>query len=142
MKTPVKCPLTDDELDALTQLLRDGLNIKSASNYLGKPLPTVEKWLRKYPRLRMAVDEAIAHHEHQMLSHATRHATRDGKVALAILERRFAHWNKPDKSEVTASVKTTTVSPALLAALAAGKEEVRPPSGGVLVNQPTSQNRG
>ena len=77
----------------------------------------------------MAVDEAVAHHEHQMLAHATRHAARDGKIAIALLERRFGHWNKADKREVTADVRQTTVSPALLAALSSGREEGAPPRG-------------
>ena len=128
-RTSTKLPIDSDRLEALTGLLRDGLTIASASKFMGIPLPTLEGWLRKYPRLRMAVDEAVAHHEHQMLAHATRHAARDGKIAIALLERRFGHWNKADKREVTADVRQTTVSPALLAALSSGREEGAPPRG-------------
>ena len=124
-RTSTKLPIDSDRLEALTGLLRDGLTIASASKFMGIPLPTLEGWLRKYPSLRMAVDESVAHHEHQLLSHATRHAQRDGKIAIALLERRYGHWNKTDKREVDAKVQSTTVSPALLAALAHGREDLR-----------------
>jgi len=141
-KSTRKPPMTDDQIGELSALLRDGLNITSAAKFLRIPLPTLEGWMRKYPMLRMAVDEAVAHHEHQMLHHATRHAQRDGKIAIALLERRFGHWNKADKREITADVTQTTVSPALLAALSAGKEERgTPPGGGLGYNQPTTENR-
>jgi len=120
-----KPPLDDAQLETLTGLLRDGLTIASASKFMRIPLPTLEGWMRKYPSLRMAVDESVAHHEHTLLAHATRHAQRDGKIAIALLERRYGHWNKTDKREVDAKVESTTVSPALLAALAQGKEDLR-----------------
>ncbi len=120
-----KPPLDDTQMETLTGLLRDGLTIASATKFMRISLPTFEGWLRKYPSLRMAVDESVAHHEHTLLAHATRHAQRDGKIAIALLERRYGHWNKTDKREVDAKVQSTTVSPALLAALAHGKEDLR-----------------
>ena len=128
MKASRQPPITEDQIDQLTGLLRDGMSIASSAKYLRISGSSLEKWIRKFPTLREVVDEAIAHHEHFLLARATAYAQRDGKIAIALLERRYAHWVKTDRREVTADITQTSVSPALLAALAAGKEEVAPPN--------------
>ena len=88
-------------------------------------LPQVEKWIRIYPALKMAVEKAGADHEHRMIQLAEQHAAKDGKLAIAILERRHSQWNKTEKQEVKQSA-TGTVSPELLKALTAAPERVKP----------------
>ena len=122
---PTKMPPIDAEkIAALTEAIRDGLSLVSAAKFVEIPLPTVEGWMRKYPALKMAVGKASADHEHRMLSLASTHAERDGKLAIAILERRHAQWNKTERQEIKQTAQGT-VSPELLRALAAAPEKVK-----------------
>jgi len=117
-------PLPADKIDALTAAVRDGLSLPSACKFVEVSLPQIEKWLRQYPALRLAVEKASADHEHRMVSLAEQHAARDGKLAIAILERRHAQWNKTEKQEVKQSA-SGTVSPELLRAMATAPEPVK-----------------
>ena len=118
-------PLPADKINALTDAVRDGLSLPSACKFTELSLPQVEKWLRQYPALKLAVDKASADHEHRMIDLAETHAARDGKLAIAILERRHAQWNKTERQEVKQTT-SGTVSPELLRALAHAPEVVKP----------------
>lgn len=118
-------PIPEATTDALIEAIRDGLSLPSACKFTELSLPQVEKWIRIYPALKMAVEKAGADHEHRMIQLAEQHAARDGKLAIAILERRHAQWNKTEKQEVKQSA-TGTVSPELLKALTAAPERVKP----------------
>jgi len=117
-------PLPADKIEALTAAVRDGLSLPSACKFVEVSLPQIEKWLRQYPALKLAVEKAAADHEHRMVSLAETHAARDGKLAIAILERRHAQWNKTEKQEVKQSA-SGTVSPELLRAMATAPETVK-----------------
>lgn len=117
-------PLPADKIEALTAAVRDGLSLPSACKFVEVSLPQIEKWLRQYPALKLAVEKAAADHEHRMVSLAETHAARDGKLAIAILERRHAQWNKTEKQEVRQSA-SGTVSPELLRAMATAPETVK-----------------
>ena len=117
-------PLPADKIDALTAAVRDGLSLPSACKFVEVSLPQVEKWLRQYPALRLAVEKASADHEHRMVSLAEQHAARDGKLAIAILERRHAQWNKTERQEIKQTA-TGTVSPELLRAMSTAPETVK-----------------
>ena len=117
-------PVDEEKITALTEAVRDGLSLVSAAKFVEIPLPTVEGWMRKYPALKMAVGKASADHEHRLLSLATDHAARDGKLAIAILERRHAQWNKTERQEIKQTAQGT-VSPELLRALAAAPEKTK-----------------
>ena len=117
-------PVPAEKIEALTTAIRDGLNLVSACKFTEIPLPQVEKWLRIYPALKMAVEKASADHEHRMLMTATVAAERDGKLAIAILERRHAQWNKTERQEIRQTTNGT-VSPELLRALAGAPEPIK-----------------
>lgn len=117
-------PLPADKIDALTAAVRDGLSLPSACKFVEVSLPQIEKWLRQYPALRLAVEKATADHEHRMVSLAEQHAARDGKLAIAILERRHAQWNKTERQEIKQTA-TGTVSPELLRAMSTAPETVK-----------------
>ena len=118
-------PIPEAQADALIEAIRDGLSLPSACKFTELSLPQVEKWIRIYPALKMAVEKAGADHEHRMIQLAENHAAKDGKLAIAILERRHSQWNKTEKQEVKQSA-TGTVSPELLKALTAAPERVKP----------------
>ena len=124
LQPPKMPPIDADKIAALTEAIRDGLSLVSAAKFVEIPLPTVEGWLRKYPALKMAVGKASADHEHRMLMMASEHAARDGKLAIAILERRHAQWNKTERQEIKQTAQGT-VSPELLRALAATPERIK-----------------
>ena len=118
-------PVETERINALTDAIRDGLSLTSAAKFVEIPLPTVEGWVRKYPALKTAVEKATADHEHRMVQLATAHAERDGKLAIAILERRHAQWNKTERQEIKQTA-SGTVSPALLRAIAGIPEKTKP----------------
>jgi hypothetical protein len=117
-------PLPAEKIEALTDAIRDGLSLVSASKFVELSLPQVEKWVRMYPALKIALDKASADHEHRLLQIATDNAARDGKLAIAILERRHAQWNKTERQEIK-QTQTGTVSPELLRALASAPEKIK-----------------
>ena len=117
-------PLPEEKINDLTSAVRDGLSLVSAAKFVELPLPQIEKWVRIYPALKMALDKASADHEHRMLQIATDNAARDGKLAIAILERRHAQWNKTERQEIKQTAQGT-VSPELLRALAATPERIK-----------------
>ena len=118
-------PIPEATTDALIEAIRDGLSLPSACKFTELSLPQVEKWIRIYPALKMAVEKAGADHEHRMIQLAENHAAKDGKLAIAILERRHAQWNKTERQEIKQST-AGTVSPELLKALTAAPERVKP----------------
>ena len=117
-------PLPADKIEALTAAVRDGLSLPSACKFVEVSLPQIEKWLRQYPALRLAVEKASADHEHRMVTLAEHHAARDGKLAIAILERRHAQWNKTERQEIKQTAMGT-VSPELLRAMSTAPETVK-----------------
>jgi hypothetical protein len=117
-------PLPADKIEALTDAVRDGLSLPSACKFTEVSLPQIEKWLRQYPALRLAVEKASADHEHRMVTLAEHHAARDGKLAIAILERRHAQWNKTERQEIK-QTGSGTVSPELLRAMSTAPETVK-----------------
>jgi len=121
-------PLPVEKIDELTAAVRDGLNLVSACKFVELSLPQVEKWLRIYPALKTAIEKAGADHEHRMVQLAASHAERDGKLAIAILERRHSQWNKTERQEIKQETQGT-VSPELLKALGAAPEKIRPRDG-------------
>ena len=121
-------PIPEEKIADLTAAVRDGLNLVSACKFVELSLPQVEKWLRIYPALKSAVEKATADHEHRMVQLAAHHAERDGKLAIAILERRHAQWNKTERQEIKQATQGT-VSPELLRGLAGAPERVRPREG-------------
>ena len=118
-------PIPEASTNALIEAIRDGLSLPSACKFTELSLPQVEKWIRIYPALKMAVEKAGADHEHRMIQLAENHAAKDGKLAIAILERRHAQWNKTERQEIKQST-AGTVSPELLKALPAAPERVKP----------------
>ena len=118
-------PIPEASTNALIEAIRDGLSLPSACKFTELSLPQVEKWIRIYPALKMAVEKAGADHEHRMIQLAENHAAKDGKLAIAILERRHAQWNKTERQEIKHST-AGTVSPELLKALTAAPERVKP----------------
>ena len=118
-------PIPEASTNALIEAIRDGLSLPSACKFTELSLPQVEKWIRIYPALKMAVEKAGADHEHRMIQLAENHAAKDGKLAIAILERRHAQWNKTERQEIKQST-AGTVSPELLKALTAAPERVKP----------------
>ena len=118
-------PIPEASTNALIEAIRDGLSLPSACKFTELSLPQVEKWIRIYPALKMAVEKASADHEHRMIQLAENHAAKDGKLAIAILERRHAQWNKTERQEIKQST-AGTVSPELLKALTAAPERVKP----------------
>ena len=121
-------PIATEKIDALCDAVREGLGLSSACNFVELSLPQVEKWLRIYPALKSAVEKATADHEHRMVQLAAAHAEKDGKLAIAILERRHSQWNKTERQEIRQETQGT-VSPELLRALAGAPERVRPREG-------------
>ena len=118
-------PIPEASTNALIEAIRDGLSLPSACKFTELSLPQVEKWIRIYPALKMAVEKAGADHEHRMIQLAENHAAKDGKLAIAILERRHAQWNKTERQEIKQST-AGTVAPELLKALTAAPERVKP----------------
>jgi len=118
-------PIPEETVSALCDVIREGLSLPSACKFVELSLPQVEKWLRIYPALKTRVDKATADHEHHLVSLATQHSQRDGKLAIAILERRHSQWNKTDRQEIKQETQGT-VSPELLRALAGAPEKVAP----------------
>ena len=118
-------PIPEEKIDALCDVIREGLSLPSACKFTELSLPQIEKWLRMYPALKTAVEKATADHEHRMVQLASTHAARDGKLAIAILERRHGQWNKTDRQEIKQETQGT-VSPELLRALANAPERTRP----------------
>lgn len=118
-------PLPEDKINALTDAVRDGLSLPSACKFTELSLPQIEKWLRQYPAMKLALEKAAADHEHRLIALAEQHAARDGKLAIAILERRHAQWNKTERQEVK-QTGNGTVSPELLRAMASAPETVKP----------------
>ena len=118
-------PIPEASTNALIEAIRDGLSLPSACKFTELSLPQVEKWIRIYPALKMAVEKAGAAHEPRMIQLAENHAAKDGKLAIAILERRHAQWNKTERQEIKQST-AGTVSPELLKALTAAPERVKP----------------
>ena len=118
-------PIPEASTNALIEAIRDGLSLPSACKFTELSLPQVEKWIRIYPALKMAVEKAGADHEHRMIQLDENHAAKDGKLAIAILERRHAQWNKTERQEIKQST-AGTVSPELLKALTAAPERVKP----------------
>ena len=118
-------PIAEEKITTLTNAVRDGLSLVSACKFTEIPLPTVEGWVRKYPALKMALDKASADHEHNLLMRATELSARDGKLAIAILERRHAQWNKTERQEIRQTT-TGTVSPELLRAMVSAPERTKP----------------
>ena len=128
---PTRMPPIDAvKIEELIAAITDGLSLTSAAQFTEIPLPTLEGWVRKYPALKMAVGKATADHEHRMLALAEAHAARDGKLAIAILERRHSQWNKTERQEIKQTA-AGTVSPELLKALASAPEKRKTTGDGV-----------
>tara|TARA_X000001382_G_scaffold85560_1_gene60634 strand:- start:6544 stop:7239 length:696 start_codon:yes stop_codon:yes gene_type:complete len=118
-------PIPEEKIDQLCDVIREGLSVQSAAKFVELSVPQVEKWTRMYPALKLRIDKATADHEHHLVALATQASQRDGKLAIAILERRHGQWNKTDRQEIKQETQGT-VSPELLKALQSAPERVTP----------------
>jgi len=96
--------LTDELIDQIVALVRAGNYPAVAARAAGVPPRTFHRWMAmgregkaRYAPLLERIEEAEDLAEAALVASLRAHATRDAKLALAFLERRFAkRWSRRD----------------------------------------------
>ena len=111
------------EIEAkLERALGNGLSRDSASKYAGIGTETLNGWARKDATFRSKLAEIESAWELRMVEAATNGITKQPKLAVDLLERRRASWNKDTQAAKIASGRNT-IAPALVIALMQAPEK-------------------
>lgn len=89
-----KSKATEDRLDRICKAIGQGQTLTSASRMAGIDPSTLYDWINGNPDIAKRIQEAEGKAEEMLISLAIQGATKDGRIALMMLERRFNHWRK------------------------------------------------
>ena len=89
-----KSKATEDRLDRICKAIGQGQTLTSASRMAGIDPSTLFDWINGNPDIAKRIQEAEGKAEEMLISLAIQGATKDGRIALMMLERRFNHWRK------------------------------------------------
>ena len=106
------------EIEAkLTRALGNGLSRDSASKFAGIGRETLAQWAKKDVTFGARLAEIESDWELRMVEAATNGITKQPKLAVDLLERRRASWNKDSQTALVAANGRNTIAPALVIAL-------------------------
>tara|TARA_R110000765_G_scaffold223131_1_gene327268 strand:+ start:766 stop:1182 length:417 start_codon:yes stop_codon:yes gene_type:complete len=106
------------EIEAkLTRALGNGLSRDSASKFAGIGRETLAQWAKKDATFGARLAEIESDWELRMVEAATNGITKQPKLAVDLLERRRASWNKDSQTALVAANGRNTIAPALVIAL-------------------------
>ena len=110
----------------ICELIRKGVTIEGACESAGINSDTHYEWKKRHPEYAEAVTRANGDSEVALVDIVTKGATKDPRIAVAILERRFGtRWSRNEKHQVSATHTLTTVSPQVVQGLAGLPESER-----------------
>jgi len=110
----------------ICDLIRKGVTVEGACESAGVNPDTHYEWKKKYPEYADAVTRANGESEAQLVEIARAGATKDPRIAVQILERRFGtRWSRNEKHQVSGHHTLTTVSPQVVQGLAGLPESER-----------------
>ena len=106
------------EIEAkLTRALGNGLSRDSASKFAGIGRETLAQWAKRDVTFGAKLAEIESEWELRMVEAATNGIQKQPKLAVDLLERRRASWNKDSQSGQLATNGRNTIAPALVIAL-------------------------
>jgi hypothetical protein len=106
------------EIEAkLERALGNGLSRDSASKFAGIGRETLGQWAKKDATFGARLAEIESDWELRMVEAATNGITKQPKLAVDLLERRRASWNKDSQTALVAANGRNTIAPALVIAL-------------------------
>ena len=106
------------EIEAkLERALGNGLSRESASKFAGIGKETLNGWARKDATFRSKLAEIESEWELRMVEAATNGIAKQPKLAVDLLERRRASWNKDVQSNQVATNGRNSIAAALVVAL-------------------------
>ena len=113
---------TPDIESKLFKALGNGMSRESACQFAGIQRDTLLNWTKASDHFSAKVEKIESGWELKMIEAATNGITKQPKLAVDLLERRRASWNRDNQSQLASG--RNTIAPALVIALMAAPEKL------------------